>query len=580
MKRKNVWVAGILSLCWVMAGRVAAAQDAAVPGAANAVPAANLMTYDVRKFGATGDGKTLDHAAINKAIGAAAEAGGGTVYVGPGKYLCGSIHMKSNIHLFLDAGAEIIGAPQEANAYDEIEPFSQGKTAEGYPVAYQDGGHCYFHNSLIWGENLHDVSITGLGRINGGGLVRKDGLLDKLSGFSNFGKEAGKTVAAPEEKEPVRLGNKAIALKLCKNVTLKDITIYQGGHFAILVTGCDNMTIDNVTMDTNRDGIDIDACRNVVMSNCRINSPNDDGLCPKASYALGENRIEENMTITNCQMSGWVEGTLLDGTMKPKANGNGRIKFGTEASGGFRNITISNCTFRSCRGLAMEEVDGGIMENITISNITMMDTASYPIYITTGKRNRTGDLKHPSILRHILISNVVATDIEWSGAEQGKGYLSGIQITGLPDMPIEDVRLENIRLQYKGYGTAEMGARMPRELATGYPEPVYTGTTPGYGVFARHVKDLELANVRLYPAKGEMRPAVVCGDVEGLLIDNFVGPVGEGMKMARLEKVSREVIRNSPDWENVGAVERKGELSEPSPEPGKAKGEASGPAGQ
>jgi polygalacturonase len=161
-------------------------------------------------------------------------------------------------------------------------------------------------------------------------------------------------------RPPVRLGNKAIALKLCRNVLIRDITIFHGGHFAILVTGCDNLTVDNVTMDTDRDGIDIDCCRNTMVSNCRINSPNDDGFAPRApTRSANWPVITENLTIVNCQVSGFEEGTLLDGTMKP-AGGNGRIKFGTESSGGFRNCTVANCTFRSCKGLALEEVDGGI----------------------------------------------------------------------------------------------------------------------------------------------------------------------------------------------------------------------------
>src|SRR5208283_5001844 len=211
---------------------------------------------------------------------------------------------------------------------------------------------------------------------------------------------------------PDRLGNKAIALKLCKNVLIRDVTIFHGGHFAILVTGCDDMTIANVTIDTDRDGMDIDCCRNTMVSNCRINSPGDDGLCPKSTYALGRPVITENLTIVNCQVSGFEEGTLLDGTMKPGRGRNGRIKFGTESSGGFRNCTIANCTFRNCKGLALEEVDGGILENITIDNISMMDVASYPIYITMGKRNRTPGLTTGSRMKNILISNIVATGID------------------------------------------------------------------------------------------------------------------------------------------------------------------------
>ena len=207
---------------------------------------------------------------------AAADAGGGTVLIPAGTYLCGSIHLKSNIHLLLDAGATILGAPQAMNAYDETEPWSNNP--------YQDGGHCYFHNSLIWGENLTNVSITGQGTIKAAGWSRGRPAWTRCAASPIGEANARRTEA---EFPPVRLGNKAIALKLCRNVLIRDITIVHGGHFAILVTGCDNLTVDNVTMDTNRDGIDIDCCRNTMVSNCRINSPNDDGLCPKSTYALG-----------------------------------------------------------------------------------------------------------------------------------------------------------------------------------------------------------------------------------------------------------------------------------------------------
>jgi polygalacturonase len=414
--------------------------------------------YNVRDYGATGDGKTLDSPAINNAIEECAKAGGGTVRIPAGTYLCGSIHLMSNINLLVDAGATIFGAPQDMKVYDPAEPF------EGQ--AYQDGGHTYFHNSLIWGENLTNVSITGQGMINGGGLVSNAKILDQISGFSNFG--LANPPAVPTPSEPVRQGNKSIALKLCRNVLIRDITIYHGGHFAVLATGCDNMTIDNVTVDTNRDCLDIDCCRNVMVSNCRINSPNDDALCPKSSFALGKNVITENLVIVNCQVSGFQEGTLLDGRMLPSDKKNGRIKFGTEANGGFRNVTIANCTSRGCRGIALEEVDGGIMENISISNITMMDVAVYPIYITLGRRNRGPDVKTVSSARNISISNAIAT---------GMDPFSGIHITGLPGHDIEGVRLENIRLVFKGGGKKEDAARVPPELGTMYPEPRRVGVT-------------------------------------------------------------------------------------------------------
>ena len=495
-------------------------------GILNAAETAGQNYFNVRAFGALGDGKNLDSPAIDKAIDACVQAGGGTVLVPAGTYLSGSIHLKSNIHLLIDAGATILGAPQDMNVYDETEPFTLG--------GYQDGGHCYFHNSLIWGENLTNVFISGNGIINGGGLVRSDGLLDKMCGFNTWNKPDAPKTNYP----PVRLGNKAIALKLCRNVLIRDVTIFHGGHFAILVTGCDNLTVDNVTMDTDRDGIDIDCCRNTMVSNCRVNSPSDDGICPKSTYALGELRPTENLTIVNCQVSGFIEGTLLDGTMKPAKNGTGRIKFGTEASGGFRNCTVANCTFRSCRGLALEEVDGGILDNITINNLTMMDVRGYAIYITTGKRNRTPGVTTNSRMRNILISNVIADGVD---------KMSGIQIMGLPEQPIEGVRLDNIRLTSYGGGTAEDAAINPKELGTGYPEPGRLGMLPAYGVYARHVKGLELANITVNFITNDLRSAASFVDVQGLEIDNFKPQVADGAQAAVFAAdVSGVTIRNSP----------------------------------
>ena len=536
--------------------------------AVQAAEAAGQNNFNVRAFGAVGNGTNLDSPAINKTIEACAQAGGGTVLIPAGTYLSGSIRLKSNIHLLIDAGATILGAPQNLNAYDEAEPFAG--------PAYQDGGHTYFHNSLIWGENLTNVFISGNGMINGGALSRGDGNEDQRSGLNasgrgssprgnmgtnfpparlgggggfagargtNFppGRASGPGRPGGANSQPDRLGNKAIALKLCKNVLIRDVTIFHGGHFAILVTGCDNMTIDNVTIDTDRDGMDIDCCRNTMVSNCRVNSPNDDGICPKSTYALGRPVIEENLTIVNCQVSGFEEGTLLDGTMRQGRGRNGRIKFGTESSGGFRNCTIDNCTFRGCKGLALEEVDGGILENITIKNISMMDVASYPIYITTGKRNRTPNLTTSSRMRNILISNIIATGVDSA---------SGIQIAGLPEQPIEGLRLENIRLIFNGGGTAQQAAQVPPELGTGYPEP--RGIMPAYGLFARHVKGLELANINLSFMKDDFRPAIECVDVNGLEIDNFKAQLATGVAASKFDNVSGLVIRNSPVLDKAG----------------------------
>jgi hypothetical protein len=463
-------------------------------------------TFNVRQFGAVGDGSHLDSSAINDAIAACTSARGGTVEIPPGTYLCGSIHLASNINLCLDAGAIILGSPQEMNAYDPEEIF------DGH--WYQDEGHTFFHNSLIWGENLTNVSITGRGMINGGGLV------SQLLG---------------------NRGNKSIALKNCKNVLVRDITIFHGGWFAILATGCDVVTFDNLTIDTNRDGIDIDACRSTMVCNCRVNSPIDDAIVPKSSFALQYEKPTEDLTITNCQVSGFREGTMLDGSRQGRG-GTGRIKLGTESNGGFRNITISNCTFDHCRGLALEEVDGGVLENVTITNLTMTDIANAPIFIRLGSRNRAPGDAETGEVKNILISNVLATGISKT---------SGILISGIPEYPIRGVRLENIRMTFNGGGTYKDAALAPPELEDGYPEPGRFGRMPSYGLYARHVRDLELSNVRFDCLKKEQRPAIACFDVIGFQIDNLQAKVGKGVMPGWFYDVKDFVSRNSPQFAKV-----------------------------
>ena len=315
--------------------------------------------FDVQRYGAKGDGTSIDSPAINAAIDAAANAGGGTVILTAGIYLSYSIHLKSNVAVFLQQGATLLAAPTPydglaTGGYDAAEP-------QGSWEPYQDYGHNHWHNSLIWGENIHDFGIFGPGLIWGKGLSR-----------------GHNETALPNTTAP-GVGNKAIALKNCHNVILSDFSILQGGWFGILATGVDNFTIDNLKIDTNRDGIDIDCCRNVRVSNCTVNSPWDDGICPKSSYALGFARATENLTITNCYVTGVYElGSVLDGTWKRMEMskgrvGTGRIKLGTETNGGFKNITISNCVFESCQGFALESVDGAIVEDITFTGITMRE---------------------------------------------------------------------------------------------------------------------------------------------------------------------------------------------------------------
>lgn len=475
---------------------------AALPAAAQARtlrPATGLASiFDIRTYGAVGDGKTLDTVAINRAIEAAAAAGGGVVYFPGGTWLSFSIHLKSNVELYLAQGAVLLAADSplpgqttgyNGGTYDAAEP----KTSYD---AYQDYGHNHWHNSLLWGEDLHDVAITGPGLIHGKGL-------------SN-GRDWVKEVV-PFKAEQAGVGNKTIAMKNCRNVIFRDFSILKGGHFGLLLTGVDNVTIDNLKIDTDRDGMDIDCCRNVRVSNCTVNSPWDDAICPKSSFALGYARATENVTITNCYVTGTYEiGSLLDGTWKrfpedSKRGRTGRIKCGTESNGGFKNITISNCVFEGCEGLALESEDGALCEDITISNITMRDNVSAPLFFRLGSRLRgPKESTQVGTLRRVLVNNVVS----YNG---GAGICS--ILSGVPEHALEDIHLSNIFIEHKGGGSMEQAAIRPPENEAKYPDPGMFGPMPSQGFYLRHIRNLEMSHVEVRPARSDARPSFYLEDV-------------------------------------------------------------------
>src|SRR5258707_1007888 len=390
----------------------------------------NAGFFDVKSFGAKGDGKAVDSPAINRAIDAAAATGGGTVFFSAGTYRCFSIHLKSNVALYLDQGATILAAdPSDKDGqYDPPEPNQWEQ--------FQDFGHSHWRNSLIWGENLENISILGPGRIWGKGLVRSGSQSRTKEQNDALGNTPPDPRAGPfgypnprDAVEP-GWGNKSISLKLCRNVIIRDITIFHGGHFAILATGVDNLTIDNLKIDTNRDGIDADACK---------------------------------------------------------------------------NVRISNCVFDYSRGLALEAVDGALLEDVTISNITMRDISNSPIFIRLGFRGRgPKDKTTVGALRRVLLSNIVVynADPKYSSI-----------ISGIPGHPIEDVRLSNIRIYSQGGGTKEHAALDPPEKEDGYPEPNMFGELPAYGFFIRHVKGLQMNDVEVSYIRDDARPAFVMNDV-------------------------------------------------------------------
>jgi polygalacturonase len=487
-------------------------------GAAIAAPllTAARTPVDVRTFGAKGDGRTLDHDAINRAIQAVARTGG-TVLLPAGRYLCFSIRLMSGITLMLAEGAVIEAADpaRHAGAYDLPEPPSND--------VYQDFGHSHFRNSLIWGDGVHDVAIIGPGMIDGIGLTREGPGARWRGGGKNAGSHPASmrdvTGAQMRVLEPDRSlmngrGNKAITLKHARRVRIENLTIARGGHFAILATGCDDVTIRTLRIDTNRDGIDIDACRRVTIADCHVNTPNDDAIVLKASYALGEARRCEDVTITGCSVSGFDPGTLLDGTRRrtqerapDRDRVTGRIKIGTESHGGFRRIRIEDCRFQRCRGLALETVDGAVLEEVTARNLTMDEVTTAPLFLRTGDRRRGPDGTGVGRIRHVAITNLTATGIDPRYAAS---------IVGLADSPVEDVTLRDIDLRYAGGGVAVTTA-VP-EARDGYPEPSMFGTLPAWGLYVRHARGITARNLSLATDTPDARPPVIVEDARDVAI--------------------------------------------------------------
>lgn len=447
--------------------------------------------YNVKDFGAVGDGRHIDTPAVNATLQRAADEGGGTVVLPSGVYLCYSVHLQSGVTLRLERGAVLKAAPvTETEGYDATEPNESN---------YQDFGHSHWHNSLLWGENLHDVVIEGEGMIDGSDVLTRGGQQPTASGQTQ--------------------ANKALAMRECRQVIIRGVTFHACGHFALLLTGVDDLLIEHVTADTNRDGFDIDCCERVVIRHCRVNTINDDAIVLKCSYALGRPKPTEHVLIEDCEVSGFDVGSLLDGTRTtnslraPDGDGpTGRIKLGTESNGGFRHITIRRCTFTHCRGLALETVDGAALEDIDVSELTMNDICNSPIYIRLGDRMRGPKELPPSTVRNIRIRDVFVHDADSRYA---------CLIAGIEGHPVRDVSIKNLSVVFRGGITLDdvaqqrgsnpfffkpANASQPQRGEKNYPEPSAHGLQPAWGFSIIHAENISLSNVDLVTQTHDERP--------------------------------------------------------------------------
>lgn len=425
--------------------------------AASVAPmAARPGIFSVREHGAGGDGARLDTPSVQQAIDACAAAGGGTVWFPPGKYLTGTIYLKSNVSLYLEAGAVLLGS----------------RNLEDYPVTvarYRSYTDNYTERSLLFAENLENIGIEGPGAIDGQGAAFQG---------------------------PYKVRPYLMRVVGCRNVAVSGVTLQASPMWVQHYLACENVLIQGITVasrsNQNNDGIDIDCCDRVRISDCDISS-GDDAIVLKSTSG----RTCSNVTITNCVLS-----TACNA-----------LKLGTESNGGFENIAISNCVIYETRlaGIAVEMVDGGVLDGVSVSNINMKKVGA-PIFVRLGNRARPfrEGMAKPGMgrLRNVMISNVQATG----------GGKAGCSITGLPKHPVEHVTLENVRLTFEGGGTREEARRPVPELPEAYPEFSMFGALPAYGFYCRHARKLTFHNVEVYAAGSEERLPLVTEDVEDLTV--------------------------------------------------------------
>lgn len=463
--------------------------------------------YDVRDFGAKGDGEMVDTKAIQETIEKAAKDGGGNVYFPAGKYISGTLFLRSNINIYLENGAILEGS-KDLNDY----PVTESKVR-----SYTD---LYTNKSLIYAEGIENISITGKGTIDGNGASF---MVDFIQNDDKIRKEGDFYKTRPFI---IRMIN-------CKNILLRDIKILNSPMWVQHYLFCEDVNIDGVTVNSqvnhNNDGIDIDGCNRVTISNCKIVSA-DDAIVIKSTLE----KPSKNITVTNCLLS----------------SNCCAFKLGTESNGGFQNISFSNCVIYDTRlsGIALEMVDGASLNNVSVSNINM-DNVGCAIFVRLGNRARPFNENMPKpgmgSLYNVIIQNIQGTNI-------GK---TGCSITGLPSYPVRNITLNNIRLSFKGEGTEDLIKRKIEEFPEKYPEFDMFGQLPAYGFYCRHVIGLEMEKIDLSYDLADYRPALYMQDVKDARISNLKASYEEGAKSIIVIDNSRDIfIKDCNTMKSIDAL--------------------------
>ncbi len=473
--------------------------------------------YEVTLHGAVGDGTTVNTTAIQTAIDACAAGGGGVVSFPPGAFLTGTLYLKNHVHLRVEQGATLLGSTNLAD----------------YPVnycKYVSRSDEYTVRALIWGEGLEDVGITGTGTLDGQGAAFRNRKSDP--------EELNKANASREKEGRYLLQSRyldrpcLIRLVSCQRILVENVSLRNSPMWMQHYLDCDFLTLRGINVfnhvSQNNDMVDIDGCRNVVVSDC-VGDSDDDALTLKSTGA----RPTEHVVVTNC-------------ILRSHCNA---IKMGTESAGGFKDIAISNCAIQRSNavaakghagrieglaGVALELVDGGSLERVSISNLVIEGTTA-PIFMRLGNRGKAPKPSDPAppvgTFRDVSISNVVATGASGTGCA----------IAGIPGHCLEGVTLSNIHIRFAGGGSPRDLADVP-EVEDDYPESRMFGTLPAYGFYFRHVRGLRVQGLELSYDTPDPRPAIVCEDASRLRLQDIQAQAEPGAATQVLLKDTKDAL--------------------------------------
>lgn len=482
-------------------------------GSAQQADARPLPIFEPWRYGAVADGKALDSPAINRAIDACTQAGGGIVYIRPGVYRSGTVILKSNVTLYVEAGAVILGSLDMRDYAGQAGPSERGDANK-------------YH--LIYARGEENVTLAGPGRLDGQGQT--------------FWEPSGRAPLAPEDQwaevtahawKKKASGRPSPMLEFveCRWLRIEGIRIENSAGWTLRPINCDNVVIEGVSIKnpnfgSNTDGLDLTGCQNVFVSNCSIDT-GDDAICLKSENPYGpEPRLARNIVVTNCVLT-----TCCNG-----------FKVGTATQGGFENITFSNSVIynregefkdRVIAGIALEIVDGGWIDGVVITGIRMQRTRT-PIFIRLGDRSRPHTYPQNGI-RGVMIENIHASESLLASS------IMGIPGHAIEDVTIANVNIENVLPSREGWPQLSLA-----EKEKGYPEARMFGMMPVYGFYARHVQGLTLRSLSLHSTNQENRPALCLEDVHAGRIENLTASTITGPEpLVKLKNASAVSILNS-----------------------------------